>query len=845
MRYPRLTKHRASILTGLIGVAVLLRLTGCADPSALTGPRERGASLTAAASASVVLVGAADIASCATNLGDEQTAALINPILGSDPTAQVFAAGDVVYEDGTATEFTNCYDPSWGQFKARTRPAIGNHEYNVSPTPYFNYFGASAGQPGKGYYSYDLGQWHIVVLNSNSQHVPTSAGSAQDTWLKADLAATAKPCTLAFWHHARFRSSATSPLDPPFAPVKPFWDALYAAKADVVLVGHQHFYERFAPQTPDGQLDNQNGIRQFLVGTGGKSTGPQPTVIAPNSQVRNGGKQEFGVLKLTLGDGTYSWQFIPVAGKTFTDAGTGTCHPKSGGGGAGAVAVNGGNNQSAAVGSAVATRPSVKVTDASNQPLADVAVTFAVASGGGSITGAAQQTTDAGGIATVGSWTLGTAAGSGNNTLTATSAGLTGSPVTFTASATPGPANATHSTATVPNGTVGSLTPISVRAKDQYGNILTIGGETVVVTVSGANSGTPAVTDNADGTYSASYTPGTAGSDQVAITLNGGAISGSPYSSTVSGGGGGATTIAANAGNGQTATVHAAVATPPSVKVTDGGGNPVAGVAVGFAVTAGGGSITGPSPTTDPSGIATVASWTLGTAAGSGNNTLTATSAGLTGSPVTFTASATPGPADAASSTATVPSGTVGSPTTIGVQAKDQYGNSLTTGGAAVVVTVSGANSASPAVTDNANGTYTASYTPTTAGSDQVAITLGGTAISGSPYTSSVTGGGATMSIAVNAGDNQTATAGTAVAIRPAVKVTDATGNPVAGVNIKWAVGSGGGSATGVSGTTSLGGIDKVGSWTLGSAPGPNTLTATATGAGIANNPVTFTATGN
>ena len=741
MRQRILKKYFVCIATGVVGGAILLRLTGCADPSGLTGPGERGPSLTAAASASIVLVGAADIASCSTNQGDEKTAALINNILTGDATAQVFAAGDVVYEDGTASEFTNCYDPSWGQFKSRTRPAIGNHEYNVSATPYFNYFGASAGEPSKGYYSYDMGQWHIVVLNSNSSRVSTSVGSPQDTWLKADLAATAKPCTLAFWHHARFRSSDTSPLPVPYAPVKPFWDALYAAKADVVLVGHQHFYERFALQTPDGQLDAQNGIREFLVGTGGKSTGPQPTVIAPNSEVRHGGKQEFGVLKLTLGDGTYTWQFIPVAGKTFTDSGAGTCHPKSGGGGTNSIAINGGDNQSAVVGSPVASSPSVKVTDGSSQPVAGVSVTFAVTSGGGSITGAS-QTTGVNGIATVGSWTLGTT--SGTNKLSVTSAGLNGSPVTVTATGTPGPANAAHSTASVPNGTAGSPTAISVQAKDQFNNNLTTGGSTVVVTVTGVNSATPTVTDNGNGTYGASYTPTAAGNDQVAVTLNGSGIGGSPYSSTVSGGGGGATTITLSAGNNQSATVNTAVAIRPSVKVTNGGGNPVAGVTVTFAVTVGGGNITGASQTTDANGIATVGSWTLGTK--SGNNKLTATSAGLTGSPVTIAATGTAGTA---------------------------------------------------------------------------------------------------IAIAVSAGNNQTAPHGTAVPTRPAAKVTDTFGNGVPNITVTFAVASGGGSVTSAVRTTGSGGVATVGSWTLGPVPGTNTLTATATGSGIANNPVTFTATGS
>jgi adhesin/invasin len=825
---------------------MLLRLTGCADKPDPTGPydspREMDRTVphtdAALSEGSFTFVGAADIASCSvSNRGDEATAAIINGLIQTDPGLTVFAAGDLAYNNATAAEFTNCYDPTWGQFKARTRPALGNHEYNVSTDPYFDYYNGvgsdsgSAGKRGFGYYSYDLGNWHIIVLNSNTL---TGATSAQNTWLKSDLAHTSQPCVLAYWHHARFASAVNSATNTLYAPVKPFWDALYAYKADVVLAGHQHFYERFAPQTPDGVADPQNGIRQFLVGAGGKSKGGAFQATAPNSEARTLGI--YGVLKLTLKPSGYDWAFLAEAGQSFPDQGSGTCHSKNPAP-VGMIAITNGNNQSATVNTAVVTRPEVRVTDANGLPAAGVVVTFAVATGGGSITGGT-QTTNLNGNARVGKWTLGTLAGSRNNTLTATTAGLAGSPVAFTATGTPGPANADNSTATVPHGTVGSPTAISVQAKDQFDNNLASGGATVAVTVSGANSATPAVTDNADGTYSASYTPTTAGSDQVAITLDGTAISGSPYSSTVTGGGGTATTLALDAGNNQSATVNTAVATAPSVKVTDAGGNPVQGVAVTFAVASGAGSITGASQTTNAQGIATVGSWTLGTTAGS--NTLTATSEGLTGSPVAFTATGTPGPANADNSTATVPHGTVGSPTAISVQAKDQFDNNLASGGATVAVTVSGANSATPAVTDNGNGSYSASYTPTTAGSDNVAITLNGTAISGSPYSSTVAGGAATT-IAQNAGNNQSATVNTAVTTPPSVKVTDGSGNPVANVAVTFAVGSGGGSITGGSQTTNAEGIATVGSWILGTKTGGQTLTASS--AGLAGSPVTFTAT--
>ena len=264
-----------------------------------------------------VLVGAGDIASCSSS-GDEATANLLDGITGT-----VFLLGDNVYDNGTASEYTTCYGPSWGRHKARTKPTPGNHEYNtLNATGYYGYFGSAAGDPSKGYYSYDLGNWHIIVLNSNSSCTTISCafGSDQDKWLRADLAANTKACTLAYWHHPRFNSGASHGND---TAVSNFWDALYQYDADVILNGHEHVYERFAPQTPNAVADPTDGIRQFTVGTGGRSHYTFGTIKA-NSQVREG--NTYGVLKLTLHANSYDWQFVPVAGATFTDSGTGTCH---------------------------------------------------------------------------------------------------------------------------------------------------------------------------------------------------------------------------------------------------------------------------------------------------------------------------------------------------------------------------------------------------------------------------------------------------------------------------------------------------------------------------------------
>src|SRR5687768_1805535 len=258
-----------------------------------------------------VLVGAGDIAHCSSN-GDEATANLLDSIPGT-----VFTAGDNVYRSGTVEEFVKCYEPSWGRHKERTYPSPGNHDYGTGDAAsYYQYFGARAGDPTKGYYSYDLGTWHIIVLNSN---IPVDAGSPQEQWLREDLAAHPVACTLAYWHHPRFSSGVEHGGDPR---MQPLWQALYDFSADVVLAGHEHNYERFALQNPQGVVDPTRGIRQFVIGSGGRSHYSFGPPIA-NSEVRN--DDTYGVLKLTLHSGAYSWEFIPEAGQTFTDSGNAPC----------------------------------------------------------------------------------------------------------------------------------------------------------------------------------------------------------------------------------------------------------------------------------------------------------------------------------------------------------------------------------------------------------------------------------------------------------------------------------------------------------------------------------------
>jgi hypothetical protein len=258
-----------------------------------------------------ILVGAGDIGDC-DKPNDEATAALLDRIPGT-----VFTAGDNAYPDGTTDEYTRCYHPNWGRHKSRTRPAPGNHDYlTPGAAGYFGYFGPSAGNPAEGYYSYDLGAWHVVVLNSN---IPVDPGSPQEGWLRADLAANPSLCTLLYWHHPRF-SSGTVPSSTRLQPV---WLALSEADADVVVTAHSHTYERFAPLSDDGTLDPLDGTRQFVVGTGGGQTLDQFDIIEANSEVRN--NNTWGVLVLILHPARYEWRFLP-AGGTFTDSGSADCH---------------------------------------------------------------------------------------------------------------------------------------------------------------------------------------------------------------------------------------------------------------------------------------------------------------------------------------------------------------------------------------------------------------------------------------------------------------------------------------------------------------------------------------
>jgi acid phosphatase type 7 len=236
----------------------------------------------------------------------------------------VLVLGDNQYPSGEIAEYKKYFQPTWGRVKDKIFPVPGNHEYLLGTAAgYFSYFGARAGDSAKGYYSFELGQWHVIALNSNDGSclaVPCGPTSEQVTWLKEDLAANKKKCTLAFWHHPRFNSGSRHGNN---HEMSAFWDALYAGGADVVLNGHEHLYERFDPQAPDAGADPTGGIREFLVGTGGVGfyafAAPQP-----NSALREAAT--FGVLKLTLKPDSYDWEFVSVQPSMFTDTGSGSCH---------------------------------------------------------------------------------------------------------------------------------------------------------------------------------------------------------------------------------------------------------------------------------------------------------------------------------------------------------------------------------------------------------------------------------------------------------------------------------------------------------------------------------------
>jgi hypothetical protein len=269
-----------------------------------------------------ILVGAGDIAICSSSATNAAaTARLIDGVISSNPSAnvRVITMGDNSNESGTMAQYQNCYGPTWGRFKSRTSPSIGNHDSSGAAN-YYAYFGASAGPAGKGWHSYNLGGWHIVVLSAYGNAISTE----QLTWLKNDLATDSSKCTLAYWHAPRFSTGGAHGDN---SSVGVLWNALYADNAEVVVNGHDHQYERFAPLNPSGKPD-ANGMREFVVGTGGAGlrSGRNSSVASASSEFYLAGSNStnLGVIKLTLHPASFDWQFLTIDGKV-KDSGTGTC----------------------------------------------------------------------------------------------------------------------------------------------------------------------------------------------------------------------------------------------------------------------------------------------------------------------------------------------------------------------------------------------------------------------------------------------------------------------------------------------------------------------------------------
>ena len=311
-------------------LALSLMALGCKPPVQLTPPPASAGAEQVALSGAAVLIGAGDIAAC-NSPGDEATAALVDSVLRADGAAkvhdEVFTLGDNAYPGGTARDFALCFGPSWGDsaklIMRNIRPAPGNHEHrSQGAAPYYQYFGSRAGSSSKGYYSYDVGAWHAIVLNSE---IVVNAGfsraerTAQEEWLVQDLKDHGQKCTVAYWHHPRF-SSGWHGSDPRLGP---FWRILYDAGVDLILNGHDHDYERFLPQTPEAMPDSAKGLTQIIVGTGGGDLRGYGRTIVAHSATRIQG--HFGVLKLTLGAAEWRSAFLDVSGRVWDQSG-GKCH---------------------------------------------------------------------------------------------------------------------------------------------------------------------------------------------------------------------------------------------------------------------------------------------------------------------------------------------------------------------------------------------------------------------------------------------------------------------------------------------------------------------------------------
>jgi hypothetical protein len=651
-------------------LALVFTLTTCSEDRGPTQPRVQALYTTptglVTANPPEIFTGAGDIASCSST-GDEATALLLDNVPGT-----IYNLGDNTYPNGTDQEFNDCYDPTWGRQKARTHPSPGNHEYNTNgATGYYNYFGAAAGDPTKGYYSYNLGAWHIIVLNSN---ISRSPGSAQDTWLQNDLATNQSVCTLAYWHHALYGSDEGSGTGGSvYSSVRPYWDRLYPAGADVVLNGHRHFYERLAPMKADGTADPQYGVREFIVGSGGIGGATLGTNVYPTSEALDGVTR--GVLKLYLYDDSYAWRFIPIAGETFTDSGSTACHgaPGSTGGVSASLSTVSASptTLTASNGSSTSTI-TITAKDANGNPISGATVVLS-ASGSGNTLTQPSGTTNSSGVAT----------GTLSSTLAeakTVSATISGVGITQTAAITvnPGAAAALAFTTQPTSAAAGAtLSPAPVvELRDQFGNH--VNGTNAVTLAIGTNpgggtlSGTTTVNAvNGVATFSTvsldragtGYTLTAAASGLSSATSNAFDITAGGVSAGLSTVSASPTTLTASTG-ASTSTI--------TVTAKDANGNPISGATVVLSASGSGNTLTQPSGATNASGVAT----------GSLSSTLAepkTVSATISGAGITQTAAITVNPAAAAVlAFTTQPSNSTTGATLSpapAVELRDQFGN--------------------------------------------------------------------------------------------------------------------------------------------------------------------------
>ncbi|MGH7515391.1 MAG: invasin domain 3-containing protein [Gemmatimonadales bacterium] len=668
-----------------------------------------------------VAVAAGDIATCSSN-NDEATAALVDNIPGT-----VLALGDNAYLHGAPSDYTSCYVPTWGRHKARTNPVPGNHDYDTpGGSGYFAYFGSAAGTSGQGYYSYDVGAWHIIALNSE---ISKTAKSAQMTWLKADLAAHSNLCTLAYWHEPLYSSvSGSGSGGSTNASARPLWDTLYAHGADVILNGHRHAYERIAPIKPNGTVDATFGIRSFVVGTGGIGHNSQ-TNVYPQSQVRN--STTFGVLKLYLYDDSYAWKFVPIAGQSFTDSSSTACHgPPSGAGTPSASQ----STVAAAPGSIVASNGAntstitVTARDANNTPVSGASVVLAATGSGNTLTQPSGPTNGSG----VATGTL-SSTGAGPKTVSATISGIA---ITQTATVTVTSNVAAQLAFTVQpttTQTAASITPpVQVTVQDQFGNPVTGANNSVTVDI-----GTNPAGGTLTGTLTATAANGVASFADLKIDNVG-----TGYTLTAAAGGlTGATSsafdITARAPSASQSTVSASPgsivassgANTSTITVTakDAGGTPLSGQTVVLAATGSGNTLTQPTNPTDANGVAT---GTL-SSTGAGDKTVSATISGVAITQ-TATVTVTAGLADAGQSTVAASPGTITTGTgssTITVTVRDAFANPV--GGSSVVLAATGTGNTltQPSGLTNTSGVATGTLSSTNPETKTVSATADLTAI--------------------------------------------------------------------------------------------------------------------